>query len=606
MNQVHLHECSGFSEPAWWDHHGFLDIREAKLDKYYREAWTELTATGAPFAWSLTEVRGVPTRTYDAAPPNLALLWASSAAQGDKEYLVYRDERMTYAEAHEAVDALAAHLAANGVSHGDRVALAMRNLPEWIVAYWATIRLGAAVVGMNAWWTGPEMEFGLSDSAPRGLLCDAERLERVVPHLDALRAHHPLHVVAVRSNDAQLPDDAVHWDEALTADSGALGEVAIDPDDDLCIFYTSGTTGQPKGAVLTHRGAANNLFNLAFWQVMQASAEAKAIAAGEAPPGSDKQPGESSPGALLAVPLFHVTGCNCCLHPVTAVGGKLLLMHRWDPEEALEIIERERPSTFTSVPTMARELINSPDFEKRDTSSLAHLGGGGAAVQPDLVQKIEDRIDGRPSTGYGLTEVNGVITINAGHFFLAKPASAGSPCPVMEARIVDEDGTDQPIGGHGELWVRGGNVFRGYLNRPEANAEVLTDGWFHTGDIGYLDEDGFLFLVDRAKDMVLRSGENVYCAEVEAAVYEHPAVAEAAVFAVPDERHGEAVGIAVVLLPEAQLTAEELRTHTGELIARHKVPEHVWFRDEPLPRNANGKFVKRDLRDELVGTPSAV
>ncbi len=200
--------------------------------------------------------------------------------------------------------------------------------------------------------------------------------------------------------------------------------------------------------------------------------------------------------------------------------------------------------------------------------------------------------------------MNGVISINANQFFMAKPASAGSPCPVMEARIVGEDETDQPAGGHGELWVRGGNVFRGYLNRPEANAESLTDGWFHTGDIGYLDEDGFLFLVDRAKDMVLRSGENVYSAEVEAAIYEHPAIAEAAVFAVPDERHGEVVGVAVLLLPDADLTADGLREHTRTLIAGFKVPEYVWFLDDPLPRNANGKFVKRTLRDQLVGTPA--
>jgi len=580
-----------------------------EMDDHYRAAWDELTAPGAPFAWSVVDVRGVPTRCYDAAPPNLALLWAGSAAHGDAEYLVYEDERMTYAEAHVAVDALAAHLAAQGVGHGDRVALAMRNLPEWVLGYWAIVRLGAAVVGMNAWWTGPEMEFALADSTPKAVLCDAERLGRVAPHLDGLRADRSLHVVAVRPDGSGLPDDAVSWDDALAAAdpstlADAVDPMAIAPEDDVCVFYTSGTTGHPKGAVLTHRGAANNLLNLAFWQLMQASAEAKAVAAGEAPTGADKQPGESSPGGLLAVPLFHVTGCNCCLHPVTAVGGKLTLMHRWNPERALELIERERPSAFTSVPTMVRELINSPDFESRDTSSLVHMGGGGAAVQPDLVQKIEDSIDGRPSTGYGLTEVNGVVTINAGHFFVAKPASAGSPCPVMEARIVGEDGSDQPPGGHGELWVRGGNVFRGYLNRPEANAEVLTDGWFHTGDIGYLDDDGFLFLVDRAKDMVLRSGENVYCAEVEAAVYEHPAIAEAAVFAVPDDRHGEAVGIAVVLLPGAELTADGLREHTGALIARHKVPEHVWFRDEALPRNANGKFVKRALRDELVGTPA--
>ena len=577
------------------------------MDRHYREAWDELTAPGAPFAWSVTDVRGVPTRTYDAAPPNMAQVWAGSIVHGDADYLVYQDERISYAEAHKAVDALAAHLSDIGVGHGDRVALALRNYPEWALAYWATVRLGAVVIGMNAWWTGPELEFGLADSTPKVMVCDAERLDRVMPHLAGLRSSGPLHLVGVRlSAGTRLPDDAVRWEDALASatEHGPAPEPTIDPDDDLCVFYTSGTTGHPKGAVLTHRGATSNLFNLGFWQVMAASAEARAVAAGEPPPGSEKKAGESYPGSVLAVPLFHVTGCNCCLHPITAVGGRLTLMHRWDPEVALELIERERPASLTGVPTMTRELLNSPDFERRDTSSLSHVGGGGAPVQPDLVHKIEDRLEGRPSTGYGLTEVNGVITINVGHFFMAKPASAGSPCPIMETRIVADDGTDQGPGEHGELWVRGGNVFRGYLNRPEANAEALTDGWFHTGDIGYLDDDGFLFLVDRAKDMVLRSGENVYSAEVEAAIYEHPAVAEAAVFAVPDERHGEAVGAAIVLLSGAECSAEELRDHTRRLIAVFKVPEHLWFLDEALPTNANGKFVKRDLRDRLVGTPS--
>ena len=562
-----------------------------------------MTASGAPFAWSVVDVRGVPTRVYDATPPDLALVWAATAAHADKEYLVYEGERMTYAEAHTAVDALAAHLADRGVGHGDRGAIAMRNYPEWVLTYWATVKVGAAVVGMNAWWTAQEMEFGLSDSTPKVLVCDAERLERVTPLLDDLRAGAPLHVVVAR-HGGDLPGDAVSWDDVMAADLDPAPAVEIHPDDDVCIFYTSGTTGFPKGAALTHRGAASNLVNLAFWQVTAGAAQDKAVAAGEAPPGSDKTAGVGEPGSVLAVPLFHVTGCNCCLHPITATGGRLILMHRWDAGVALELIERERPTSFTGVPTMARELISHPDFTERDTSSLVHLGGGGAAVQPDLVHKIEDRIAGRPSTGYGLTEVNGVISMNSAHFFTAKPESAGPIVPILEARIVGEDGHDQPAGERGELWVRGGNVFRGYLNRPEANAEVLTDGWFHTGDIGYLDEDGFLFLVDRAKDMVLRGGENVYSAEVEAAIYEHDGVAEAAVFAVPDDRLGEAVGVAVLRSAGSTLTAEELRDHVRGLIAPFKVPEHVWFTDEPLPRNANGKFVKRALRDSLIGTPT--
>ena len=580
-------------------------MEKSPVDEHYQAAWDELTGPEGPFAWSVQEVRGVPTRVYDQAPPNMALVWAASIAYAENEYLIYGEERMTYGQAHTQVDALASYLTSVGVGHGDRVALSMRNYPEWALAYWATLKIGAAVVGMNAWWTGAEMEFGLADSAPKALIVDEERLKRVEPELEGLRKNSSLHVIGVRVQ-GELPENSIHWEDAIekASELPSAPEIDISPEDDVCIFYTSGTTGRPKGAALTHRGAVSNLLNLGFWNAMTVTAGMKAVAAGETPAGADKQAGESNPGSVLAVPLFHVTGCNCCLHPVTAQGGRLILMYRWDAGVALELIEKERPSTFTGVPTMARELINHPDFETRDTSSLSHLGGGGAAVQPDLVHKIEKKIDGRPSTGYGLTEVNGVIAMNSAHFFTAKPESTGPVVPILESRIVSEDGEDQEAGQLGELWVRGGNVFRGYLNRPEANEEILTDGWFHTGDIGYLDDDGFLFLVDRAKDMVLRGGENVYSAEVEAAIYEHPSVAEAAVFAVPDERLGEAVGVAIVKLPGAQLTAEELQNHVRTLIASFKVPEYIWFSEEPLPRNANGKFLKRELRETLIDTPT--
>lgn len=584
---------------------GEIKVEKSPVDEHYQAAWDELTGPEGPFAWSVQEVRGVPTRVYDQAPPNMALVWAASIAYAENEYLIYGEERMTYGQAHTQVDALASYLTSVGVGHGDRVALSMRNYPEWALAYWATLKIGAAVVGMNAWWTGAEMEFGLADSAPKALIVDEERLKRVEPELEGLRKNSSLHVIGVRVQ-GELPENSIHWEDAIekASELPSAPEIDISPEDDVCIFYTSGTTGRPKGAALTHRGAVSNLLNLGFWNAMTVTAGMKAVAAGETPAGADKQAGESNPGSVLAVPLFHVTGCNCCLHPVTAQGGRLILMYRWDAGVALELIEKERPSTFTGVPTMARELINHPDFETRDTSSLSHLGGGGAAVQPDLVHKIEKKIDGRPSTGYGLTEVNGVIAMNSAHFFTAKPESTGPVVPILESRIVSEDGEDQEAGQLGELWVRGGNVFRGYLNRPEANEEILTDGWFHTGDIGYLDDDGFLFLVDRAKDMVLRGGENVYSAEVEAAIYEHPSVAEAAVFAVPDERLGEAVGVAIVKLPGAQLTAEELQNHVRTLIASFKVPEHIWFSEEPLPRNANGKFLKRELRETLIDTPT--
>ncbi|MCH2415542.1 MAG: acyl--CoA ligase [Acidimicrobiales bacterium] len=573
------------------------------MDRHYKEAWEELTAKGAAFSWSNIEISNNMTRVYDSAPANLVDIWSMSAAHGEKDYLIYGDERISYEEAHLKVNSFASYLHNLGIKHGDRVAILMRNYPEWVLTYWAIASLGAVAVGMNAWWTGPEIEFAVDDCDPRVIVCDQERMERIIPHLSLLRGEGDVHLVAVRTG-VDLPEDSIRWEDAISIGKELpnVSGVPIEPDDDVCVFYTSGTTGHPKGAVLTHRGAVSNLLNLAFWSTMAKLAEQKAVEAGEPPTGSDKKVGESNPGSVLAVPLFHVTGCNCCMHPVTAVGGKLVLMHKWNPEQALEVIERERPTTFTGVPTMARELVNSPDFSKRDTSSLDSLGGGGAAVQPDLVQKIEERLEGRPSTGYGLTEVNGVITVNAAHFFLAKPESAGSPCPVMESRIVDGNGEDLPIGEEGELWVKGGNVFRGYLNRPEANKEVLTEGWFHTGDIAYFDEDGFLFLVDRAKDMVLRGGENVYSAEVEAAIYKHPSIAEAAVFAVPDERLGETVGVAIYLLPETTCSIQELKDHVSSLIAPFKVPEHIWFVDEALPRNANGKFLKRELKERFVGS----
>jgi long-chain acyl-CoA synthetase len=286
---------------------------------------------------------------------------------------------------------------------------------------------------------------------------------------------------------------------------------------------------------------------------------------------------------------------------MTLNGGKLVHMYKWDAGEALKLIEREKITGFTGVPTMSRELISHPDFDKYDTSSLASVGGGGAQVQPDLVGKIDEAVaTARPNTGYGMTETCGVITSISADFFVSKPESCGPALPNFDVKIVAEDGTEAAPGQPGELWVRGGSVIRGYLNRPDATAESITDGgWLHTGDIARMDEDGFLFIVDRAKDMVIRGGENVYCAEVEAAIYEHPTVAECTVFGVADERLGEEVGVAIFPRPGAEIDADTLRGFCRERISSHKVPRYVWFMSEPLPQNANGKFLKRQLRDSL-------
>ncbi|HEY5289718.1 MAG TPA: class I adenylate-forming enzyme family protein [Caulobacteraceae bacterium] len=559
-----------------------------------KKAWGELTAPGAPFETVPIEVRGVPCLTYKNAPPNVGALWLSTAAYGERDYLVYEDERLTYAEAHAKVKAIESWLTGQGVMSGDRVAIAMRNYPEWMLIYWACVSMGVAAVGLNAWWVAEELAYALADSAPKVLFADAERLARVAERPGMAAA---LTVVGVRA--APSPGVAP-WAEVI-AHQGALSQLAVDPDADACIFYTSGTTGKPKGAQLTHRGCIGNLFSMMFASQVQALALSRELGVPidpAAPP--------PIPAALLTTPLFHVTANNCGAYGVTAAGGKMVLMYRWEAGEALRLIEKEKVSVMSGVPVMAREIINHPDFATRDLSSLLALAGGGAQVPPDLVGKIDAAVgDARPGTGYGLTETCGIITSVSADFFVGKPESAGPIMPDFEFKCVDDAGRAVADGEVGELWVRGAQVIKGYLNRPEATAEAITDGWFHTGDIARIDGDGFLFIVDRKKDMVLRGGENIYCAEVEAAVYRHPAVAECSAFGVADERLGEEVGLAVVSRPGDSLSAEALRAHLSEVTARHKIPRYIWILSEPLPRNASGKFLRRELRDRLSLTEAA-
>ncbi len=558
-----------------------------------KEVWAALTAPGAPFEVVTVDVRGVPVRAFKNAPKNVREFWLSTAQFPTRDYMVYQDERITYNEAHKRVAAIAAWLWDQGVRPGDRVAIAMRNYPEWMLLYWACCSIGVAAVGMNAWWVADEVEYGLNDSEPKVVFCDHERLVRILER-PATAARFKL--VATRTDE--LPAGVIPYSDVVKH-GGALPDVDVDPDADACIFYTSGTTGFPKGAQLTHRGCINNLMNMMFSGQAQALATQKAT--GEAPPAAPPVP-----VGLVTTPLFHVTANNCGAYATAAAGGKMVLMYKWEPLEALKLIERERVTSAGGVPVMARELISHPDFAKYDTSSLMSVGGGGAPLQPDLVKRIDSEVaTARPNTGYGMTETCGIITAVAGDFYVGKPASVGPAMPTFEVKCVDDDGNQVGPGQVGELWVRGASVIKGYLNRPEATADSITDGWLHTGDVARIDEDGFIFIVDRKKDMVLRGGENVYCAEVEAAMHHHPAIAECCVFGVPDPRLGEEVAAAVVLRPGYRLTADELRAHCAGHLARHKIPRDIWFLTEPLPRNANGKFLKRELREKLATMAAA-
>ena len=553
----------------------------------FQEAVDQLTQPGAPFATQTVDVAGVETRVFEGTPPSLRAIFDSARGRGDETFLVYEDERWSFAETMRQVDALGALLVDRyGVSPGDRVAIAMRNYPEWVVSFAAITSVGAISVSMNAWWTESELRYGIEDSGATVLIADEARARDA----GAIAAERDVRLLVVRA-EGELPEGADHWSEVLPL-GAPLPEVEIDPDQDATILYTSGTTGFPKGAVSTHRAVASALSAFACSALVHALRFPKEGPAAATHPTS----------FILIVPLFHVTGAIAVMMSCFAAGYKLVMMYKWDPARALELIERERVTRFVGVPTQSWDLLESPDFARRDTSSLTNVGGGGAPAPPELVKRIEGSFaKGRPGIGYGMTETNAYGPQNSGDDYLRKPLSAGRPAPTMELRVTDPDGKVLGPGEVGEIWFRGPMLIRGYWNKPEATAETLVDGWLRSGDLGTIDEEGFVFVQDRAKDMVLRGGENVYCAEVEAAIYEHPAVYEAAVFGIPHERLGEEVSAAVLLKDGESLDADGLRAHLAERIAAFKIPSQIEFRSEQLPRGATGKILKRALRDELVG-----
>jgi long-chain acyl-CoA synthetase len=576
------------------------------------EANSSLTAAGQMFEMDEMDIRGVVTRVWKNAPPSLRAVLELSRNHGDADYLVYEDERTTFADSFALSASLARSLQARyGVEKGDRISIVMRNLPEWCVAFWATAAAGGVAVPLNAWWTGPELEYGLHDSETAVVFVDSERLTRLLPHFAELP--HLRAVVVTdehRKPPGPLPTSPVPvvtfaelvGDTAQGPSAGpSLPDVELSPEDDATIFYTSGTTGKPKGAVGTHRNMVTNLMSLFFLNARMSLRRSS---------GTGGAPGEERNAYLLSVPLFHATGCHSILVANTAAGNKLVMMHHWDPERALELIERERITTFGGVPAMVMQVIDSPSFATRDTSSVRSVAYGGAPAPPDLVRRIKEHFPvGSPSNGYGLTETSSVTTMNSGDDYVRKPDSVGPPVPVCDVAVVpegydgEEPGAELPAGPDvvGELWIQVPNVVRGYWNKPDATADSFTRGWLHSGDIARIDEEGFIHIVDRAKDMVIRGGENVYSVEVEAALFEHPSVADCAVIGVPHPVLGEEVGAAIVMRPGTTVTAEELGRFARERLASFMVPAHFWFLSQPLPRNPQGKVLKRELRTSLLG-----
>ena len=562
--------------PASWPAMSLADARAA------------LTAPGARFEMDSVTIRGVPTRVWKNAPPSLRWLIEASRMHGDRPMSIHEDERVSYEANWRATAVLANRLAALGVAKGDRVALAMRNLPEWPVAFFAAAAIGAIVVPLNAWWTGAELEYGLTDSGATVLICDDERHQRLHPHYAALpelrhvlvgRASRPMEGMAERLEETiGTPHD---W---ATLPDATLPPAAIEADDDATIFYTSGTTGAPKGALGTHRNLMTNIMSSGYGGARMY------LRRGEPVP-------EPSPRTMLTViPLFHVTACSASLMGVVAGGSTMVFMRKWDPIRAMELIEREKVNVTGGVPTIAWQLIEHPERGNYDLSSIESIAYGGAPSAPELVKKIWEEFGALPGNGWGMTETMATVTGLAAEDYLNRPTSAGPPVAVADLEIRADDGaTVLPVGEVGELWARGPMIVKGYWRKPEATAETFVDGWVRTGDLARLDEEGFLYVVDRAKDMIIRGGENIYSTEVENCLYAHPAVTDCALIGLPHRTLGEEPAAVVHLAPGMEATEAELQAWVKDRLAAFKTPVAIRFVSETLPRNANGKILKREL-----------
>lgn len=546
------------------------------------EALAALTAPGQPYELTLETIGGRPLKVFRNAPRSLRELYEQTAS--DLPFLVYRDERLTFAETHRRAARLAHALVHRfGVIAGDRIAISMRNYPEWVIAFTAATSIGAIAVAMNAWWQPDELAYGLANCGARVLLADEERLQRLAqcPPVEGLG------VIAVRPVRAH--PGTVEFGELLAS----VGEVPM-PDADVApdlpaiIFYTSGSTGHPKGVVSSHRAVVSALLSY------ELDAHAAAMVAGVELPVPAQQP-----ATLLGIPLFHATGSHAVYLSSYRQQRRMVCMHKWDPEEAAALIEAERVTSFIAPAAMTGDLVRAARTTRHDLSTLAAVGGGGAPRAPEQVRQIDAAFtNALPATGWGMTETNAIGTGIGGEEYLTRPASSGRCSAVMELRIVDDAG--RPLGpdARGELLVRGTCMFEGYWGRPELNATLFDDGWFRTGDVAYLDDEGYLFIVDRIKDLIIRGGENIGCGQVEAALLMHPAVHEAAVFAVPDERLGEEVGAMIHCDPDLDLV--ELRAFLERHLARFEVPRYILKSAEPLPRTASGKILKRQLRDAAL------
>ncbi|GGY53394.1 class I adenylate-forming enzyme family protein [Parvularcula lutaonensis] len=551
------------------------------------EGIEKVLAAGAPFAVMPMTVRGVDyPRVFALSNMSLRDVLALKTAENkDLPFIVYEDERYTVGEVWARSMRFANWLKAQGIGQGDRVAIAMRNYPEWCVAYLGIVCSGATVVPLNAWWQADELRYGLTKSEAKMVVADAKRAEIMLPCKDELG----LTFIAGRE-DIPGQDEKLHAILADDAISMDVPQDPIDPDSDYCLLFTSGSTGKPKGALLTHRGVLNAVlswsFTLEVFKLVR--------------PEVDLSP--ENPGILLSLPLFHVTGLHSIFLLGYLSGRKLVFTYRWDPKQAAKIIRDEKLTHFLGVPTMAYDLVKAA--EPGDLDTIVDIGTGGAkrpeaqvALQREMFPEIS------ASSGYGLTETNALGTHIALGDYVKYPSSTGRPVPpVTEIAAFSPEGQRLPDGEEGEICIKSPANMRGYLDNPEATAAAFfPEGWFRTGDVGFVNEAGFVTITDRLKDMIIRGGENVSCLEVENAIHEIAGVDEVAVFGVPHEKLGEVVGAAIYGSDDLDL--ESVQEHAKERLAPFKVPTRIWRSPTMLPRGATGKIDKKVIRQVTSENP---